>query len=94
MITGQMINSNSRINWGLQGISICTILKKSLTLSGETLSGEIIRRAKFWSLSDKFVTFARRKIRNLSYFMRTQYNLHKIIDQLYLNLIQHLHYFQ
>ena len=39
-------------------------------------SGEIIRRAKFWSLSEKFVTFARRKIRNLSYFMRTQYNLY------------------
>ena len=37
-------------------------------------SGEIIRRAKFWSLNEKFVTFARRKIRNLSYFMRTQYN--------------------
>ena len=39
-------------------------------------SGEIIRSAKFSSLSEKFVTFARRKIRNLSYFMRTQYNLY------------------
>ena len=39
-------------------------------------SGEIIRRAKFWSLSEKFVTFARRKIRNLSYFMLTQYDLY------------------
>ena len=39
-------------------------------------SGEFIRRAKFWSLCEKFITFARRKIRNLSYFMRTQYNLY------------------
>ena len=39
-------------------------------------SGGIIRRAKFWSLSEKFVTFARRKIPYLSYFMRTQYNLY------------------
>ena len=38
--------------------------------------GRNFRRAKFWSISEKFVTFARRKIGNLSYFMRTQYNLY------------------
>ena len=53
----------------------------SSTLSGETLSAEIFvgrnySSGEFWSLSEKFVTFARRKIRNLSYFMRTQYNLY------------------
>ena len=44
--------------------------------SGEIFVGRNFRRAKFCSLSEKFVTFARRKIPNLSYFMRTQYNLY------------------
>ena len=35
---------------------------KEGTLSGENLSGETIRRAKFLSPKEKFVTFARRKI--------------------------------
>ena len=34
---------------------------KLYTLSGETLSGETIRRAKFSPLNENFVTFARRK---------------------------------
>ena len=38
------------------------VLIWSSTLSGETLSGETIRRAKFSSLKEKFVTFARRKV--------------------------------
>ena len=40
------------------------------------LSGEIFVGRNYLSLSEKFVTFARRKIRNLSYFMPTQYNLY------------------
>ena len=51
----------------LDGVQIIDSIKyfkwnTSVTLSGETLSVETFRRAKFSSLNEKFVTFARRKV--------------------------------
>ena len=40
----------------------CILTTRYITLSGETLSGETIHQAKFSSLNEIFVTFARRKV--------------------------------
>ena len=76
-----MLNLPYRAKFSSGEIFVGRNFRRAKFSSGEILVGRNFGRAKFWSgeiwsLSEKFVTFARRKIRNLSYFMRTQYNLY------------------